>query len=288
MALARRVLVLVLAATPSVSFLQLFARPLSVHAKDMPKTSLAEAFGEKPAGDLYRKDGVRINHDPYAPGVAEKYGLPGSTDSEGFDPYADTVGPGIYSGSVKRNPKTGEVIIGQQYQNHNHRPGPVYDGNGYSLMSRAISAGPEKVEEILKEFPELVNEVSTGGATPLHTCGMSKRGQLSTQILIDRGANIHAIDTYGYNALHRMASNNLDIGGEALIKAGLDPYAKTGEPYAGDSPVDIARSSRAIQFLTAHIPSKENPSDLATKIIPSGQLRESLVSMMLHDIYDEH
>ena len=45
-------------------------------------------------------------------------------------------------------------------------------------------------------------------------------------------------------------SNNLDIGGEALIKAGLDPYEKTGEPFSGgESPVGIAKSRRAIQFL---------------------------------------
>ncbi len=40
---------------------------------------------------IYRKDGVKIDFDPYAPGMAAKYGLPGSTDPEGFDPYADTV-----------------------------------------------------------------------------------------------------------------------------------------------------------------------------------------------------
>lgn len=100
MNLARRVLVLALAATPSVSFLtQLSARPLSVHvvhAQHMStsKTPLADSLGEKKEGELYRADGVRITHDPYAPGMAERYGLPGSTDSEGFDPYADTVGPG--------------------------------------------------------------------------------------------------------------------------------------------------------------------------------------------------
>ena len=237
---ARRALVLALVATPSLSFLPRGAsRPLSIVSANM--SSETEEY--------FRADGVRITHDPYAPGMAERYGLPGSTDSEGFDPYADTVGPGIYGGSVKRDPKTGEIEIGRQYQDHNSRPGPVYDGKGYSLMSRAIQAGPEKVTEILKDFPELVNERSTGGATPLHTCGMSKRGQLSAQVLIDHGADINAIDTYGYNALHRMASNNLDIGGEALVKAGLDPYKKTGEPYAGDSPFGIAKSSRAIQFL---------------------------------------
>jgi hypothetical protein len=39
----------------------------------------------------YRRDGVRITHDPYAPGMAEKYGTPGRTDGEGFNPYADSV-----------------------------------------------------------------------------------------------------------------------------------------------------------------------------------------------------
>ena len=36
----------------------------------------------------YRADGVRIQHDPYQEGMAEKYGRPGETDQEGFDPYA--------------------------------------------------------------------------------------------------------------------------------------------------------------------------------------------------------
>ena len=42
------------------------------------------------------------------------------------------------------------------------------------------------------------------------------------------------------------------------------------------------------ESLTGHIPSQENPADIATKIIPSGQLREYLVGKMLHDIYDDH
>ena len=39
----------------------------------------------------YRADGVRIQHDPYASGMAEKYGRPGETDADGFDPYAGRV-----------------------------------------------------------------------------------------------------------------------------------------------------------------------------------------------------
>ena len=66
-------------------------------------------------GDLIRSDGLKINYDPYAPEMVAKYGAPGKTDSEGFDPYSDTVGAGIYGGRVKRD-EHGEVIIGRQYQ----------------------------------------------------------------------------------------------------------------------------------------------------------------------------
>ena len=178
--------------------------------------------------------------------IAAKYGLPGSTDPEGFDPYADTVGPGIYGGSVKRD-TDGNVIIGEQYQNHNHRPGPVYDGKGYSLMSRAIHMGASKVRELLEEYPHLKDEISTGGATPLHICGMSKRGQSATQALVDAGADLYALDTYNYNALHRMASNDLHVGAEVLVNAGMDPNYKPDE--SDSSPIDIAKRSRAINFL---------------------------------------
>lgn len=215
----------------------------------MFRNTMTSATSTKTGDDTnyYRKDGVRITHDPYQPGMAEKYGLPGSTDAEGFDPYADTVGPGIYGGSVKRDAATGEVLIGEQYQNHNHRPGPVYDGRGYSLMSRALHAGPEKVKEILNDHPSLMEEISTGGARPLHMCGMSRSNQHSTQILIDAGADVYSQDTYGYTALHRMASNNLEIGGEALVRAGHDPNLPMDG--ADSTPIQIAKRSRAIQFL---------------------------------------
>ena len=74
--------------------------------------------------NYYRKDGVRITHDPYSPEMAEKYGLSGHTDTEGFDPYDDTVGPGIYGGIVERD-AGGYVVIGSQYQNHNPKPGYI-------------------------------------------------------------------------------------------------------------------------------------------------------------------
>ena len=59
-----------------------------------------------------REDGVVIQHDPYAPGMMEQYGMPGATDDEGFDPYKDTVGPGIYGGIVKRDAVSSKGLEG--------------------------------------------------------------------------------------------------------------------------------------------------------------------------------
>ena len=136
----------------------------------------------------YRKDGVRITHDPHAPGMSEKYGRPGETDAEGFDPYADSVGPGIYGGIVKRD-GSGQIVVGRQYQNHNPRPGPVYAGGGYTPVTQALRS-PAQLAQLLDRFPDLVNDVSTGGAQPLHNCGMSAANQEQAALLISRGADI--------------------------------------------------------------------------------------------------
>jgi ankyrin repeat protein len=109
-------------------------------------------------------------------------------------------------------------------------------------MSHALRGGADSLRPLLDEFPELVNDVSTGGATPLHMCGMSQSGQKSTTFLIERGGEIEAIDTYGYRPIHRMASNNLAQGADALCKAGADVYARTTR---GETALSIARASGA-------------------------------------------
>lgn len=166
-----------------------------------------------------------------------------AADPDGFDPIADTVGAGIYSGKVVRD-ATGAVVIGKQYRNHNPAPGPVYAGGGYTEMADAIHRGPDAVQALLAGGAD-PNEVMTGGATPLHTCGMSRRGQLSVDVLVAAGAVVDALDAYGYTPLHRMASNNLAAGAEALLRAGADVNRATTAPYAGDTPLRIALSSGA-------------------------------------------
>lgn len=51
--------------------------------------------------------------------------------------------------------------------------------------------------------PHLVNEPTTGGATPLHVCGMSRRGQMATDTLIKLGGDLNPRDTCGGCALWR-------------------------------------------------------------------------------------
>jgi hypothetical protein len=201
----------------------------------------------------YRQDGVRITHDPFAPGMAAKYGAPGATDRDGFDPYADSVGAGIYSGTVKRREDDGSVLIGAQYQGHNPRPGPVYSGGGYTPISRAIAefhreqlrGQPQNattLARLLEAHPDLVNDVATGGATPLHTCGMSRENQHATAFLISKGGDVAAVDTYGFTPLARMASNNLAVGAEALLLHGADPSDSS-------NPARVAQQSEAAAVL---------------------------------------
>merc|ERR1712136_576308 len=190
--------------------------------------------------ELYREDGVRITHDPYAPGMAEKYGLPGKTDCEGFDPYRDSVGPGIYGGIVKRD-GSGNIIIGKQYQNHNSRTGPVYAGGGYTPSAKALKNIDDALVPLLEKLPELSNDITTGGASPLHMCGMSQQNQ-------------HAVTT--------------------LVKCGADIKAKANPSNRGKigiSPMDMAMESRAYDVIAV----LENTPDF---VFPAININSILVS----------
>jgi hypothetical protein len=228
----------------------------------------------------YRKDGVKITHDPYAPGMAAKYGAPGKTDADGFDPYADSVGAGIYSGTVQRA-ADGSVVIGRQYQGHNPRPGPVYSGGGYTPVSEAISrfhaelrSGAAEADttlaKLLDAHPDLVNDVATGGASPLHTCGMSRSNQHATAFLIARGADVAATDTYGYTPLDRMASNNLAVGAAALLAFGAEPDAH-GPPF------DVAMDAEAKDVLAVLEKYEERVTDKpVTKIVVHSEVEPAV------------
>lgn len=143
---------------------------------------------------------------------------------------------------MKRD-ETGSIVIGRQYQNHNPRPGPVYAGGGYTPIVNSLrTSSEEDTLRLLRKFPDLVNEISTGGATPLHMCGMGRDNQRRTSLIVEMGGDVEALDTYGMTPLHRMASNNLAIGAAALLDAGADPAF---EGLVHRTPLDIAKRSDA-------------------------------------------
>ena len=167
----------------------------------------------------------------------------------GLDAEADTVGPGIYGGVVERD-ADGHVVIGRQFEEHNATPGPVYAGGGYTELSAAIlMKGPGAVGALLAAAPDLVHETSTGGATPLHVCGMSKRGQHSAALLIQKGAALEPRDTWGYTPLQRAATNNLGVAAEALVQAGASHVVASGREEEGESARDLALRLRSFALL---------------------------------------
>lgn len=169
---------------------------------------------------------------------------------EGLNAESDSVGPGIYGGRVKRD-EAGQIIIGQQFEQHNSLPGPVYAGGGYTELSNAIRTGPDAVARLLAAQPELAFEVSTGGATPLHVCGMCPGGQRSTRLLIEArgGHDLDTRDTWGFTALQRHATNNLALGAKALLDAGASHTCSSGLEGTGDSARALARRLRSFAVL---------------------------------------
>ena len=118
-------------------------------------------------------------------------------------------------------------------------------------MSLAIQSGPDAVAALLRELPASADEVTTGGARPLHVCAMSQRGQHSAELLIAAGAAVDPVDTWGYTPLQRMATNDLGVGAAALLRAGADRLRPSGLEGTGDSARELALRLRSFAVLRA-------------------------------------
>ncbi|KAJ1459729.1 hypothetical protein M885DRAFT_510939 [Pelagophyceae sp. CCMP2097] len=171
--------------------------------------------------------------------------------TEGHDAEADAVGPGIYGGRVVVD-TGGCVVIGQQFEEHNPIPGPVYAGGGYTAVALAVRAGDaEALHALIANDPGAARNVATGGATPLHLTGMLRRAAPAAQILIEAGAEIDARDAWGYTPLQRCATNNCLDAAQALLAAGANPTAPSGLENAGDSAHALAKRLRSYDVIFA-------------------------------------
>lgn len=157
----------------------------------------------------------------------------------GWNLPIDVVGSGVYGGIVMR--KNGRVVIGDEWPENNRSPpahnpvhprGPYLDfskltdeNRGYSRVALLIMDGGvaklaalfESIESKL-ERAKLANLVMTGGARPLHMCGMGRGGDTSKIIetLIANGADVNAKDNYELTPMDRLASNS--VGGNEVLR----------------------------------------------------------------------
>jgi len=163
----------------------------------------------------------------------------------GWNLPQDVVGAGVYGGMVKRN-ENGQIVIGDEWpedniqvpaHNQRHVTGPYLDyskltekNRGYSAIAHVIMAGDAvALREMLnnaKDTKALANLVMTGGARPLHMCGMSRGGDASSlvEILIAAGADVNSKDNYELTPMDRLASN-LVHGNPILKEAGAKTSA---------------------------------------------------------------
>jgi len=161
----------------------------------------------------------------------------------GWNLPMDVVGAGVYGGIVKRD-TNGSIIIGFEWPENNRAPpahnpvhamGPYLDfsklthqNRGYTHIANVIIEGRvDRLEALLQSLSSqhdqqrLANLVMTGGARPLHLCGMSRGGDASEliKILIKYGADVNAKDNYELTPMDRLSSNSV-VGTEILKRHG--------------------------------------------------------------------
>merc|ERR1719221_1615616 len=162
----------------------------------------------------------------------------------GWNLPIDVVGAGVYGGIVKRD-EDGRVIVGDEWPEDNvappahnpvHSTGPYLDfskltqsNRGYSkialIIQQSRGQGAAELNALFQSIPDentrrkLANLVMTGGARPLHMCGMGRGGDTSEliQVLIKYGADVNAKDNYEYTPTDRLSSNS--VAGNKLLKS---------------------------------------------------------------------
>jgi len=146
-------------------------------------------------------------------------------------------------GATPTSPPHSQVLIGDEWPEDNlappahnpiHRTGPYLDyarltadNRGYTSIAQLIMDGrASKLDALLESVPEangarkrLANLVMTGGARPLHMCGMGRGGDTSEliKVLIRHGADVNAKDNYEMTPMERLSSNM--VAGNDIMKA---------------------------------------------------------------------
>merc|ERR1711994_908496 len=93
------------------------------------------------------------------------------------------------------------------------------------IIQRSRGEAATELDTLFQSMPseedrkKLANLVMTGGARPLHMCGMGRGGDTSEliQVLVKYGAEVNAKDNYEYTPIDRLSSNN--VAGIKLLQS---------------------------------------------------------------------
>jgi hypothetical protein len=202
----------------------------------------------------------------------------------GWNMAIDAVGAGVYGGIVKRD-WSGSIVIGDEWPENNvappahnplHPTGPYLDfskynsaNRGYAKIASLISKGAvSELEGLFQSIPDdasrrkLANLVMTGGARPLHMCGMGSGADTSEiiTVLIKYGADVNAKDNYELTPKDRMAGNialqrHRGVSGRDL-PLGVPMWTSDDFMYTGPGESEV---QKAAEDVGASAESESNP-----------------------------
>ena len=170
--------------------------------------------------------------DEIAAGLEERFELE-------FD---DIFNEGLFETAVPpaRNATSGGVAVDA---NGEIKAAPAASGSesktnatGVALLEKVSQQDLDQIvadttlAQLLTKFPALINDVSTGKASPLHMAAMTPHGQYAVPFLIRHGADVEALDYTLFTPLARMAAYNRVYGLMALLEAGAHFRGVQGHP----------------------------------------------------------
>jgi len=135
------------------------------------------------------------------------------------------------------------------------RGGNIYeiDGEGWNTLHYACRGGHEKVIERLKMLGMQLNCQAGDGSVPLHIASRYSHPEL-VNFLLTHGADTHAVDKNGWNALHHSAKDGTVAVADALLKQGVEMIIK--RTHDGDTAMGIAEkegNKDVQQFLNSFV-----------------------------------
>jgi len=102
-----------------------------------------------------------------------------------------------------------------------------------ALFDAAAEGRLEEIRSLLDRGAN-INAVDTANWTPLHLASINGHHQC-VELLLDRGANINAVDKYNYTPLHYASVNGHHQCIELLIDRGADKSIKNVREDGRDS-----------------------------------------------------